>query len=146
MGWGHRLHWAVGDGVGGRDAGKTEKSHYSPRTALCGLMSRPVPQPISFIKVSFHLYYYAGQHIFFFYKSIFPPLLLCWAAHFLFLQKYLSTFIIMLSFLLNSQQLSQKERVFSPFYREGNQDLVRFRNSAKVTGLRKQLRQDLNQS
>ena len=127
MGWGHRLHWAVGDGVGGRDAGKTEKSHYSPRTALCGLMSRPVPQPISFIKVSFHLYYYAGQHIFF-------------------LQKYLSTFIIMLSFLLNSQQLSQKERVFSPFYREGNQDLVRFRNSAKVTGLRKQLRQDLNQS
>ena len=77
MGWGHRLHWAVGDGVGGRDAGKIEKSHYSPRTALCGLMSRPVPQPISFIKVSFHLYYYAGQHIFF-------------------LQKYLSTFIIML--------------------------------------------------
>ena len=65
---------------------------------------------------------------------------------FFFLQKYLSTFIIMLSFLLNSQQLSQKERVFSPFYREGNQDLVRFRNSAKVTGLRKQLRQDLNQS
>ena len=71
MGWGHRLHWAVGDGVGGRDAGKIEKSHYSPRTALCGLMSRPVPQPISFIKVSFHLYYYAGQHFFFFTKVSF---------------------------------------------------------------------------
>lgn len=42
------MHWAVGDGVGGRDAGKIENSHHSPRTALCGLLSRPVPQPISF--------------------------------------------------------------------------------------------------
>ena len=25
-----------------------ENSHHSPRTALCGLLSRPVPQPISF--------------------------------------------------------------------------------------------------
>lgn len=38
------------------------------------------------------------------------------------------------------------EIVFSPFYRGGNEASVRFRNLAKVIGLRRQPRQDLNQS
>lgn len=42
------MHWAVGGGVGGRDAERIGKSHHSRRTALCELLSRPVPQPVSF--------------------------------------------------------------------------------------------------
>lgn len=46
---GYRLHQVVGDGFGGRDAGRIIKAVTHGGPALCRLLSRPVPQPISFL-------------------------------------------------------------------------------------------------